>query len=210
MVLFLSMGLLNGCAKKAALREETAITQEKAAAKVPATVTADDREAGKRALREERVRNKAAREKAEKEAAEMAAKEVYERAKREAAEKAARAMAILQELQIADIRFDFDKYNLKPEAQSILKAGAPAYLKYPIYKLMIEGHCDEHGTVEYNLVLGQKRADEAAQYLIDLGIQKDRIKTITYGEERPVDNGHDEKAWAKNRRDHFVVSQPVE
>jgi outer membrane protein OmpA-like peptidoglycan-associated protein len=133
MVLFLSMGLLNGCAKKAALREETAITQEKAAAKVPATVTADDREAGKRALREERVRNKAAREKAEKEAAEMAAKEVYERAKREAAEKAARAMAILQELQIADIRFDFDKYNLKPEAQSILKAGAPAYLKYPIY-----------------------------------------------------------------------------
>jgi len=74
---------------------------------------------------------------------------------------------------------------------------------------VIEGHCDERGTVEYNLALGQKRADEAAKFLIDLGIAKERITTISYGKERPLDPGHDETALAKNRRDHFVVSQPV-
>ncbi len=135
-----------------------------------------------------------------------AAREAAERAKKEAAAKAA---AILKELQIPDINFDFDKYNLKPLAQTTLKNGAPAYLKYRDYKLVIEGHCDERGTAEYNLALGQKRADEAAKYLADLGIEKERIKTISYGKEMPLDKGHDEAAWAKNRRDHFVVFPPV-
>ena len=94
-------------------------------------------------------------------------------------------------------------------AQTTLKNGAPAYLKYKEYKLVIEGHCDERGTAEYNLALGQKRADEAAKYLADLGIEKDRIKTISYGKEMPLDPGHNEEAWAKNRRDHFVVFPPV-
>jgi len=135
-----------------------------------------------------------------------AAREAAERAKKEAAAKAA---AILKELQIPDVYFDFDKYNLKPLAQTTLKNGAPAYLKYKDYKLVIEGHCDERGTAEYNLALGQKRADEAAKYLADLGIEKERIKTISYGKEMPLDKGHDEAAWAKNRRAHFVVFPPV-
>ncbi len=161
----------------------------------------DDAAARERALREQ-----ALREQAEREAAERAAKEAADRAKKEAAAKAA---AILKELQIPDINFDFDKYNLKPLAQTTLKDGAPAYLKYKEYKLVIEGHCDERGTAEYNLALGQKRADEAAKYLADLGIEKERIKTISYGKEMPLDKGHDEAAWAKNRRDHFVVFPPV-
>ncbi len=124
-------------------------------------------------------------------------------------EAAGKEVASLDALQIPDIHFDFDEYTLKPENQAILRAGARAYLKYTNYMLVIEGHCDERGTAEYNLALGQKRADEAAKFLIDLGIAKERIKTISYGKERPLDPGHDETALAKNRRDHFVVSQSV-
>jgi peptidoglycan-associated lipoprotein len=194
LVLCLSVTFLTGCAKKAAVKD-TAITQEQ---KPVAQAPADDAAAREAALREQALRDKAAAEKAAKEAA--------DRAKKEAAAKAA---AILKELQIPDITFDFDKFNLKPEAQAVLKAGAPAYLKYMDYKLVVEGHCDERGTVEYNLALGQKRADEAAKYLVDLGIAKDRIKTISYGKEMPLDKGHDEAAWAKNRRAHFVIFPPV-
>ena len=83
------------------------------------------------------------------------------------------------------------------------------YLKYKDYKLVVEGHCDERGTVEYNLALGQKRADEAAKYLADLGIEKERIKTISYGKEMPLVKESNEAAWAKNRRAHFVIFPPV-
>jgi len=202
LVLCLSVSFLTGCAKKAALKESAVMTQEqKPAAQAPAAVATDDAAAKERALREQ-----ALREQAQKDAAAKAAKEAADKAKKDAA---AAAAAILKELQIPDINFDFDKYNLKPLAQTTLKNGAPAYLKYKDYKLVVEGHCDERGTVEYNLALGQKRADEAAKYLADLGIQKERIKTISYGKEMPLDKGHDEAAWAKNRRDHFVIFPPV-
>jgi peptidoglycan-associated lipoprotein len=216
LVLCLCVAFLTGCAKKATLREEAVVTQEqKVAAQAPAEVAtppsvdtqAADRE---RAMREQALRDDAAAreaaDRAAREAADRAAKEAAERAKKEAA---ARAAAILKELQIADINFDYDKYNLKPEAQEILKKGAPAYLKYRDFKLVVEGHCDERGTAEYNLALGEKRATEAAKYLADLGIEKERIKTISYGKEMPLDNGHDEAAWAKNRRAHFVIFPPV-
>ena len=196
LVLCLSLTFLTGCAKKAAVKD-TAVTAPPAVQAAPV----DDSAAREAALREQALREKAA-----KEAAEKAARQAAQREKKEAA---ARAAAILKELQIPDIYFDFDKYNLKPDAQATLKAGAPAYLKYKDYKLVVEGHCDERGTVEYNLALGQKRADEAAKYLVDLGIEKDRIKTISYGKEMPVDKGHDEAAWAKNRRAHFVIFPPV-
>ena len=117
--------------------------------------------------------------------------------------------AIPKELQIPDIHFDFNEYKLHPENQAVLKAAAQAYLKHTNYALVIEGHCDERGTTEYNLALGQRRADETAKFLMDLGIARVRIKTISYGKERPLDPGHDETALAKNRRVHFVVSQPV-
>jgi len=201
LVLCLFVTFLTGCAKKAALKEGAVVTQEqKAVAKAPAAVS-DDAAAREKALREQALRERAARE-----AAERAAREAADKAKKEAAAKAA---AILKELQIADIHFDFDKYNLRPDAREILKKGAPAYLKYRDYKLVVEGHCDERGTAEYNLALGEKRATEAAKYLADLGIDKARIKTISYGKEMPLDKGHDEAAWAKNRRAHFVIFPPV-
>ena len=211
LVLCLSVSWMTGCAKKASLKESAVMTQEqKAVSQAPtAARAADDQAARERALREQALRDQAAREAAERaarEAAEKAAKEAADRAKMEAKERAA---AILKELQIPDIRFDFDKYNLKPEAQEALKKGAAAYLKYRDYKLVVEGHCDERGTAEYNLALGEKRATEAAKYLADLGIEKERIKTISYGKEMPLDKGQNEEAWAKNRRAHFVIFPPV-
>lgn len=203
LVLCISVAFLTGCAKKAALKEGAVVTQEqKAVAQAPAVAAPDESAARERALREQALRDK----EAAAIAAEKAAKEAAERAKQEAKAKAA---AILKELKIADVNFDYDKYNLKPEAQEILKKGAPAYLKYRDYKLVVEGHCDERGTAEYNLALGEKRATEAAKYLADLGIEKDRIKTISYGKEMPLDKGNNEAAWAKNRRAHFVIFPPI-
>jgi len=205
LILCLSVSWMTGCAKKASLKEGAVVTQEqKAVVQTPAEASAaaaDDQAARERALREQALSDQATREAAAKEA-----KDAADRAKKEATAKAA---AILKELQIADVNFDYNMYNLRPEAQDILKKGAPAYLKYRDYKLVVEGHCDERGTAEYNLALGEKRANEAAKYLADLGIEKERIKTISYGKEMPLDQGHDEAAWAKNRRAHFVIFPPV-
>jgi peptidoglycan-associated lipoprotein len=104
-----------------------------------------------------------------------------------------------------DIYFDFDKYDLKPEARAILVEKAEFLKKYPTVRILIEGHCDERGTNEYNLALGERRANSVKQYLIHLGISPDRLSTISYGEERPVDPRHNEEAWAKNRRAHLVI-----
>ena len=108
-----------------------------------------------------------------------------------------------------DILFDYDKSSLTPEAQEILRSHAPVFVKYKEYRLVVEGHCDERGTVEYNLALGEERAAQAAKYLVNLGIEKERIKTISYGKEKPLDPGHDDTAWTKNRRAHFVVFPPI-
>ncbi len=104
-----------------------------------------------------------------------------------------------------NIYFDFDKSELKPEAQIALKNKAAWLEKNPEYSLRIEGHCDERGTNEYNLALGERRANAAANFLKSLGISGDRIRTISYGEERPADPRHNETAWARNRRDEFKL-----
>lgn len=123
-------------------------------------------------------------------------------------ERARRAMeekmrAMVSEFEAETIHFDFDKYNLKPEAQEILKKKAAFLRANTEYSLLIEGHCDERGTQEYNLALGERRANSAKQYLMALGISEDRIKTISYGKLRPADPASNEAAWAKNRRDEF-------
>ncbi len=104
--------------------------------------------------------------------------------------------------------FDFDKYNLKSDAQATLKKQAAWLKKYPSVTIVIEGHCDERGTREYNLALGERRANSSKDYLVSLGINPSRIKTISYGEERPVALGSNDKSWAQNRRSVTVVSRP--
>jgi peptidoglycan-associated lipoprotein len=114
--------------------------------------------------------------------------------------------AATAEVNIRDINFDFDQSNIRPDAREILKANADMLLKKGAAKITIEGYCDERGTAEYNMALGERRAQEAKKYIINLGVKASQIKTISYGEERPLDAGHDEDAWAKNRRAHFVVN----
>ncbi len=104
-----------------------------------------------------------------------------------------------------DIHFEFDSSNLLPEAQEILRWKAAWMQKNPNVQVTIEGHCDERGTNEYNLALGDRRANSAKSYLMDLGIYGSRLNTISYGEERPADYDSNEEAWAKNRRAHFTL-----
>jgi peptidoglycan-associated lipoprotein len=102
--------------------------------------------------------------------------------------------------------YAFDSAEVDAEAQKVLNANAEILRKYPSWVITIEGHSDERGTAEYNLALGERRAAAARTYLVSLGIPADRLKTVSYGKEFPFDPGHDEAAWAKNRRAHFVVT----
>jgi peptidoglycan-associated lipoprotein len=105
-----------------------------------------------------------------------------------------------------DIYFAFDKSILSNASQENLTQKAEWLRENPDATVTIEGHCDERGTAEYNLALGDRRAESAKGFLVDLGIAASRITTISYGEERPVCTQHNEECWAKNRRDHFVVN----
>ncbi|MBI4209124.1 MAG: peptidoglycan-associated lipoprotein Pal [Deltaproteobacteria bacterium] len=98
------------------------------------------------------------------------------------------------------IYFDFDQSIVREDQKPILKSLAAWLRENSKGKLTLEGHCDERGTEEYNLALGQRRADSVKSYLVSAGVSPDRLKTISYGEEKPADSGHDEAAWAKNRR----------
>lgn len=104
-----------------------------------------------------------------------------------------------------DIHFDFDSAVLREDAKEILRKKGAWLLDNLSIGILIEGHCDERGTTEYNLALGERRAASAKSYLISWGMDINRITTISYGEERPLDIGHNEEAWTKNRRAHFVI-----
>lgn len=108
-------------------------------------------------------------------------------------------------LLLKDIHFDYDDDSVRKDAKDILNANAQVLMDNMWVNIVIEGHCDERGTVEYNLALGEKRALNAKRYLVSYGIDPSRISIISYGKERPLDPGHNETAWAKNRRAHFVV-----
>ncbi|GFE59700.1 peptidoglycan-associated lipoprotein Pal [Geobacter sp. AOG2] len=111
-----------------------------------------------------------------------------------------------EETAFENIYFDFDKSDLGKDARDVLTKNAEILLKNkPSIKIQIAGNCDERGSAEYNLALGERRAKSAQQYLITLGVPADRLSTISYGKEKPAVEGHDEAAWAKNRRDEFVI-----
>jgi peptidoglycan-associated lipoprotein len=178
-ILILCFGLiLMGCPKKTVVREE------------PSVKRAEELAAGK--------------EKAAKEEAKKAREKEFEKslvAKKEPGIEG----EVLESKLLKDIHFDFDKYDIRPGDAEVLKGNAALLIKHPTVKIQIEGHCDERGTIEYNLALGERRANSAKKYLISLGMPADRISTISYGKEKPLDPGHNEEAWAKNRRDHFII-----
>lgn len=111
----------------------------------------------------------------------------------------------IQEFEDENIYFAYDMYELTPEAKSILMKKAEWLAGNPGYSVQIEGHCDERGTNEYNLALGEKRADVAYAFLVNLGISGNRITTMSYGEEMPAASGKNEAAWKQNRRDEFKL-----
>ena len=159
----------------------------------PSTTTSAEEEARKRA--EEEARQKALEEENLREEG-LSEQEARERMESE------RSM-----FENDDIYFEFDSIRLSPEAQEILTQKAAWLRKNPRARITIEGHCDDRGTNEYNLALGEGRANSAREYLVDLGIEESRITTISYGEERPVVTGQNEEAWARNRRAHFVIDE---
>jgi peptidoglycan-associated lipoprotein len=106
---------------------------------------------------------------------------------------------------VQDIYFDYDKADLRPESQQSLARAAQAINQHPNWRVKIEGNCDERGSTEYNLTLGEQRADAAKQYLVQQGVSADRLQTISYGKEKPVCSESTEDCWQKNRHDHFVL-----
>jgi len=102
--------------------------------------------------------------------------------------------------------FLVDSHELDDEGRMIVSANAEVLKKYATWMITVEGHADERGTAEYNLALGEKRANSVKTYLVSLGVSPDRLKVISYGKEFPFDPGHDESAWSKNRRAHFVIT----
>ncbi|MFA5321825.1 MAG: peptidoglycan-associated lipoprotein Pal [Smithella sp.] len=111
-----------------------------------------------------------------------------------------------EESPVSDIFFDFDSFSIRPDARDTIKANADYFMRHRISSIVIEGHCDERGTAEYNMALGERRARETKQYLTNLGIKESLIKTVSFGEERPLDPASNDEAWTKNRRAHFVVN----
>lgn len=189
---FMVLILMTACAQKAIVKQTV---PEPAAAVEPQTPAQTGQDE--------------AAEKARKEAEERARQEALaqQQAEREKAMAEAEAKVEQEASAFRDIHFNFDRYNLAPEDRQILDDHAKWLMAHPEYIVQIEGNCDERGTAEYNLALGDRRAMSARDYLADLGIPKERMSTISYGKERPLDPAHSEEAWAKNRRDHFTVTK---
>jgi peptidoglycan-associated lipoprotein len=179
-----SMFLVSSCAKKYLMEEEKEVKAAPAPAPSPKVV--------KREAPPEKARLK---EKARLRQLELAKK-------REAESWMERRIA---NFEAEAIYFDFDKSFIRPEYKPVLGKKARFLKDNPDFKVRIEGNCDERGTNEYNLALGERRAASAKRFLISLGIGRDRIDTISYGEERPFALGHNEGSWAQNRRDDFLL-----
>ena len=200
LVVSLCLGLvLSGCPKKTVVKEEPGMKSEEAS-----------RAEAERAAREKAERE--GREKAEREAREKERAAKREQEKSRELEKTLVAKKepgiqgeVLESKLLKDVHFDFDKYDIRPEDEAILKDDATLLAKYSGGKIQIEGHCDERGTAEYNLALGERRASSVKKALVSLGVPANRMSTISYGKEMPLDPGHDEEAWAKNRRAHIVI-----
>jgi peptidoglycan-associated lipoprotein len=108
-------------------------------------------------------------------------------------------------IEFGDVYYDFDKFALRDDAREVLSRNARILQEAPTVRVLIEGHCDERGTSEYNMALGDKRGRAAKEFLVNYGIDAGRIELISYGEERPFAAGHNEVSWAQNRRAHFVI-----
>ena len=189
---FSSIFFLSSCAKKKLITEEKQIKAPAKVAKV------EKEEPTAKEIKETEEAKRAEKAKLEK------LKELEMIKKREAEAKFSHERRVAK-FEAESIYFDFDKSFIRLEDRNVLKKKAEFMKDNTNIRIMIEGNCDERGTNEYNLALGERRANSAAKFLISLGISPDRIEAISYGEERPLALGHGEAAWAQNRSDDFVV-----
>ncbi|MEW6184571.1 MAG: peptidoglycan-associated lipoprotein Pal [Thermodesulfobacteriota bacterium] len=136
---------------------------------------------------------------------ELSEQELREKALREEEARRLKTASDKARFESEDVYFEFDQYILSDEAKKNLDKKAQWMKQFPGAKALIEGHCDERGSAEYNLALGQKRADAVMQYMVSLGINAERLSTISFGKEKPLDSRSSEEAWTKNRRAHFVL-----
>ena len=178
-----------GCVDQSAIR-----AQEEAEARAKAEAEAKVRKATADSL---------ARIKAEEEARARAEAEAKAKAEAEA-----RAKEIARRT-FPEVYFDYDRHNIRDDQKATLAEHVKKLNDNPEFQVRIEGHCDERGTIEYNLALGQRRADSHKKFLVKAGIDLGRLGTISYGKERPVDPGHAEMAWSKNRRTETRVTEPM-
>jgi len=190
------------CAKKTVKSDATAAVdtakQEEAIQARQAAIKAAEE------AKKEELARKAAEEAARKKAAEEAAL-AAQKAKEDAEKR--KILSTIQLFESEDIYFEYDKSRLLPAAREVLKKKAQWLRDNPEAIALIEGHCDERGTNEYNLALGERRARSAKTYLTDLGISSSRLTTISYGEERPLDSRQTEEAWGKKRRAQFEIEK---
>jgi len=203
-LLILALGPGIGCAKKT-IRSDSPVytpsrvepgpaeTRPEAAAPDKTAALEKEKKLAEESLREESLREKALREKALQE----------EAARREAAAREAASKTVSLE----PVFFDFDQWSIREDQKEVMAKNSQWLKSNPNVKVRLEGHCDERGTAEYNLALGQKRAEGVKSFLEGLGISSQRMATISYGEERPLDPGHNEEAWAKNRRVDIVPAK---
>ena len=178
------------------------------AKKVP-PVEVSDTSAQEAAAREARLKEEeAARREREAAIAERERAVVEESMRRRFAEQSRAGAGAMSgtDFMNQDVLFAYDSFTLSNEAKSVLERKAAWLAENPQVKVQIEGHCDERGTTDYNLALGERRAHAAKQYLVALGINAGRLSTISYGEETPLDPSHSEAAWSRNRRAHFVIT----
>jgi len=189
-ILILCIGLiLMGCPKKTVVKDEPSVKKEE-----PSAAAAAKKAEAERIAKEKEAKVREETTKKELERSLVTKKEPGIEG------------VVFESSLLKDIYFDFDKYDVRPEDALILKENADLLKKYPNVKIQIEGHCDERGTSEYNLALGERRANSTKNYLVSLGISPERISIISYGEEKPLDPNHGEEAWAKNRRAHTIIT----
>jgi peptidoglycan-associated lipoprotein len=206
LVIIFCMGwFVSGCPKKSAVSDIPTVTEAEKSAAEKARIEAEKEKARIEAERKEReTKEKELSKPKEDEAKKAQAQKEFEK-RMEPKKTPGIEGQIFESSLLKDIRFDFDKYDIRPQDAAVLKENAALLAKAPSVKIQIEGHCDERGTIEYNLALGERRANSAKRYLVSLGIPESRVSTISYGKERPLDPAHTEDAWAKNRRAHFII-----
>ena len=193
-LLFLAMLTYTGCAKQELVRKDDAIASTPSSAKQVDSTAAAAKPAAPTAQTTEKTPVPANTAPAPVQEQTVAAK---------TNDSAANAAEVQRQLE--KVYFDFDSATLSDSARSTITANAAVITRNPGVKVRVEGHCDERGSDEYNLAIGERRAKAAAQYLKSLGVGAERITTVSFGKEKPADPGHDEAAWAKNRRDEFIV-----